>query len=76
MGKAFRANVSSYASLALASSVRVFVSGFVNRPGLYRGTSADSLHYLDQAGSIDWRGSFWLCRSQRGSARARQRQPV
>ena len=56
----FKANVHSYASLAAAQPVRVFVSGFVNRPGLYSGTSMDSLlHFLDQAGGIDVeRGSF------------------
>lgn len=70
VGKAFRANVSSYASLAAAQPVRVFVSGFVNRPGLYRGTSMDSLlHYLDQAGGIDpERGSFLAVQVKRGSA--------
>lgn len=56
----YRANVFSYASLAAAQPVRIFVGGFVNRPGLYNGTSMDSLlHYLDQAGGIDTeRGSF------------------
>lgn len=60
VGRVFRANVFSYASLAAAQPVRVFVSGFVHRPGLYSGTSMDSLlHYLDQAGGIDpERGSF------------------
>ena len=58
--KVYRANVYSYASLAAAQPVRIFVSGFVHRPGLYNGTSMDSLlHYLDQAGGIDpERGSF------------------
>jgi protein involved in polysaccharide export with SLBB domain len=45
--KVFRANVYSYASLAAAQPVRIFVSGFVNRPGLYSGTSMDSLlHFM------------------------------
>lgn len=68
VGKSFRANVSSYASLAAAQPVRVFVSGFVNRPGLYSGTSMDSLlHYLDQAGGIDpERGSFLNVQVKRG----------
>jgi len=67
--KAFRANVFSYASLATAQPVRVFVSGFVNRPGLYNGTSMDSLlHYLDQAGGIDVnRGSFLDVQVKRGN---------
>ncbi|NTV94307.1 MAG: polysialic acid transporter [Thiobacillus sp.] len=64
----FRANVYSYASLAGAQPVRVFVSGFVHRPGLYNGTSMDSLlHYLDQAGGIDpERGSFLGVQVKRG----------
>ncbi|TFY99924.1 polysaccharide biosynthesis/export family protein [Ramlibacter rhizophilus] len=71
--RVFRANVSSYASLAAAQPVRVFVSGFVARPGLYSGTSMDSLlHYLDQAGGIDPdRGSFLDVQVQRnGQQRA------
>lgn len=58
--KVFRANVAIYASLAMAQPVRVFVGGNVRRPGLYNGTSMDSLlHYLDSAGGIDTeRGSF------------------
>lgn len=66
----FRANVFSYASLAAAQPVRVFVGGFVNRPGLYNGTSMDSLlHYLDQAGGIDAeRGSFLKVQVKRGDA--------
>lgn len=60
VGKVFRTNVNSYASLAAAQPVRIYVGGFVNRPGLYSGTSMDGLlHYLDQAGGIDLeRGSF------------------
>jgi len=67
--RVFRANVFSYASLAEAQPVRVFVGGFVNRPGLYNGTSMDSLlHYLDQAGGIDPdRGSFLNLQIKRGS---------
>lgn len=69
VSKVFRANVNSYASLAAAQPVRVFVSGFVNRPGLYSGTSMDSLlHYLDQAGGIDSeRGSFLNVQVKRGN---------
>jgi protein involved in polysaccharide export with SLBB domain len=64
----FRANVYSYASLAAAQPVRVYVGGFVNRPGLYNGTSLDSLlSYLDQAGGIDVdRGSFLNIEVKRG----------
>ncbi len=67
--RVFRANVYSYASLAAAQPVRVFVGGFVNRPGLYSGTSMDSLlHYLDQAGGIDVdRGSFLNVEVKRGA---------
>lgn len=67
--KVFRSNVNSYASLAAAQPVRIFVSGFVHRPGLYNGTSMDSLlHYLDQAGGIDpERGSFLNIQVKRGS---------
>ncbi len=66
--KIFLANVSSYSSLAAAQPVRVYVGGFVNRPGLYAGTSMDSiLHYLDQAGGIDpERGSFLNVQIKRG----------
>lgn len=68
VSRVFRANVNSYASLAAAQPVRVFVGGFVNRPGLYSGTSMDSLlHYLDQAGGIDpERGSFLNVQVMRG----------
>lgn len=68
VAKAFRQNVSSYASLAAAQPVRVYVGGNVGRPGLYAGTSMDSLlHYLDQAGGIDpERGSFLQIEVKRG----------
>lgn len=68
VGKIFKNNVNSYASLAAAHPVRVFVSGFVARPGLYSGTSLDSLlHYIDQAGGIDpERGSFLSVEVRRG----------
>lgn len=56
----YQNNVFVYASLAAAQPVRIYVGGYVNRPGLYDGTSLDSiLNYLDQAGGIDpERGSF------------------
>jgi protein involved in polysaccharide export with SLBB domain len=68
--RVFRANVSSYASLAAAQPVRIFVTGYVNRPGLYNGTSMDSLlHYIDLAGGIDTeRGSFLDVQVRRGNA--------
>lgn len=69
VARTFRNNVNSYASLTAAQPVRVFVGGFVNRPGLYSGTSMDSLlHYLDQAGGIDAdRGSFLQVEVKRGA---------
>ncbi len=67
--RTFKSNVHSYISLAAAQPVRVFVTGFVYRPGMYEGTSTDSvLRYLDQAGGIDTeRGSFLDVRVMRGS---------
>lgn len=58
--KIFKANVGVYASLATPQPVRIFVGGSVTRPGLYNGTSMDSLlSYIDRAGGIDLdRGSF------------------
>lgn len=68
MRRVYRANVFTYASLAAAQPVRIFVGGNVARPGLYDGTSMDSLlHYLDQAGGIDPdRGSFLAVEVKRG----------
>lgn len=70
VGRVFRSNVFSYASLAAAQPVRIYVGGFVHRPGSYAGTSMDSiLHYLDQAGGIDpERGSFLSIEVKRGAA--------
>lgn len=64
----FKNNVSSYASLAAAQPVRVFVGGNVNRPGMYNGTSMDSvLRYLDMAGGVDpERGTFLQVQVKRG----------
>ena len=69
VARTFRSNVRSYASLAAAQPVRVFVGGNVMRPGLYSGTSMDSLlHYIDQAGGIDpERGSFLAVQVKRGT---------
>nr|WP_033394742.1 polysaccharide biosynthesis/export family protein [Brachymonas chironomi] len=69
LNRTFRNNVQSYASLAAAQPVRVFVSGYVHRPGLYNGTSSDSvLQYLDQAGGIDpERGSYLNVQVKRGN---------
>ncbi|WP_262689742.1 polysaccharide biosynthesis/export family protein [Kordiimonas aestuarii] len=56
----YKNNVGVYASLAEAEPVKVFVTGFVRKPGLYAGHSSDSvLRFLDLAGGIDpARGSF------------------
>ncbi|RPJ10145.1 MAG: polysaccharide export protein, partial [Deltaproteobacteria bacterium] len=67
--RTFRSNVYTYANLAAAQPVRVFVGGSVHRPGLYSGTSMDSLlNYVDQAGGIDpERGSFLNIQVKRGT---------
>lgn len=58
--KVFRDNVSIYATLDATQPVKVFVTGFVSKPGLYAGLSSDSLlYYLDKAGGVDpLRGSY------------------
>lgn len=60
IGRVYRANVEVYAALGQAQPVKVFVTGFVNQPGLYGGVSSDSvLSYLDKAGGVDpERGSY------------------
>lgn len=68
INKVFKSNVNSYANLASAQPVRVFVGGYVKRPGLYNGTSLDSvLNFIDQSGGIDpERGSFLSIEVKRG----------
>lgn len=58
--KVFLKNVGVYASLGGAEPVKVFVTGFVRKAGLFQGHSSDSvLYFLDSAGGIDpERGSF------------------
>lgn len=58
--RVFQNNVNVYANLEVSQPVKVFVTGFVRRPGLYNGLSSDSLlTYLDKAGGVDpSRGSF------------------
>ncbi len=71
--KVYRANTGVYASLEAAQPVKVYVTGYVHKPGLYGGLSSDSvLYYLDKAGGIDAdRGSFLDIAVQRqGQARA------
>lgn len=64
----YRENVGVYATLAAAQPVKVFVSGFVRRPGLYNGYASDSpLQFLDRAGGINPEsGSFLDVRVVRG----------
>ncbi|HMY52075.1 MAG TPA: polysaccharide biosynthesis/export family protein [Candidatus Obscuribacter sp.] len=68
--KVFRANTGVYVSLESAQPVKVYVTGFVRKPGLYGGLSSDSiLYYLDKAGGVDLdRGSFLDISVQRGGA--------
>jgi len=58
--KVYKNFVGVYANLESAQPVSVMVSGFVQKPGMYRGLSSDTiLYYLDSAGGIDTeRGSF------------------
>lgn len=51
--RVYKSNVSAYVTLKSTQLVRVFLSGQVNRPGLYEGQSADSvLRFIDQAGGV------------------------
>ena len=56
----YQSNVNVYASLLQAQPVKVFVTGYVNNPGLYGGVASDSLlSYLSKAGGVDTeRGSY------------------
>jgi len=58
--KVFKSNVSVYANVLNYQPVSVFVTGSVNRPGLYEGLSSDSvIQFLDKAGGINLsNGSF------------------
>lgn len=52
-------SVKIYANLITFSDIKIFVSGKVNKPGLYSGSSSDSiLKYIDMAGGINTAGSF------------------
>lgn len=68
--RVYRSQVQVYANLESAQPVSVLVSGFVRRPGMYRGLSSDSvLYFIDMAGGIDLRrGSFVDVRIQRNGA--------
>lgn len=58
--RVFTQNVNVYTNLQGTTPVIVFVTGFINRPGSYAGTSSDSiLYFLERAGGIDLsRGSY------------------
>lgn len=60
VGKIYKSNVFVYADMNVYQSVAVFVTGSVNKPGLYQGLSSDSIvQYLDKAGGINLEyGSF------------------
>ncbi|RAZ25140.1 polysaccharide biosynthesis/export family protein [Campylobacter hyointestinalis] len=56
----FKENVYVYADMGIYQNVSIFVTGNVNRPGLYQGLSSDSLiQFIDKAGGINPQyGSF------------------
>lgn len=56
----YSGNVGVYCNLAVAQPVKVYVTGGVRAPGVYSGTTSDSiLRFLDRARGIDPdRGSF------------------
>ena len=58
--RVYQKNVNVYATLDVSQPVKVFVTGFVKKPGLYSGQSGDSvLYFLDKAGGISPdRGSY------------------
>ncbi|MCH2156501.1 MAG: polysaccharide biosynthesis/export family protein [Opitutales bacterium] len=61
-------HVNAYANLETAQEVKVYVAGFVNRPGLYGGLASENLiNYIKLAGGIDLsRGSFIRVDVKRG----------
>ncbi|WP_246624642.1 polysaccharide biosynthesis/export family protein [Oceanobacter mangrovi] len=51
--RVYKENVEAYVTLASSQTVKVFVTGMVEKPGIYEGQSADSvLRYIDKAGGI------------------------
>lgn len=58
--KVFNSNVSVYANLNSYQPISIFVTGGVNKPGLYNSLSSDSLlQLIDKAGGIrDGQGSY------------------
>lgn len=58
--RVFKENVHVYADMGIYQNVSIFVTGNVNKPGLYQGLSSDSLiQFIDKAGGISPQyGSF------------------
>ncbi|MBR6611214.1 MAG: SLBB domain-containing protein [Campylobacter sp.] len=58
--RVFKENVHVYADMGIYQNVSIFVTGNVNKPGLYQGLSSDSLiQFIDKAGGINPQyGSF------------------
>lgn len=58
--KIFRSGTWVYAALDVSQPVKVFVTGYVSKPGLYAGVASDSaISFLDKAGGVDQdRGSY------------------
>lgn len=51
--RVYKSNVEVYVTLLSSQKVKVFLTGLVNKPGLYEGQSADSiLRFIDQAKGI------------------------
>lgn len=51
--RVYKSNVEVYVTLLSTQKVKVFLTGLVNKPGLYEGQSADSiLRFIDQAQGI------------------------
>ena len=67
--KMFKSNVEVYANVMNYQPVTVFVTGSVNKPGLYEGLSSDSiLQFLDKAKGINLHdGSFRFISIKRGT---------
>ncbi|WP_104721305.1 polysaccharide biosynthesis/export family protein [Helicobacter mesocricetorum] len=60
IAKIYKNNVFVYADMNVYQNVSIFITGNVNKPGLYQGLSSDSIvQYLDKAGGINLEyGSF------------------
>ena len=72
--KVFKNNVNVYANVLNYQPVTIFVSGNVNKPGLYEGLSSDSvLQFLDKAKGINLEnGSFRYIYIKRGDKTLKQ----